>query len=252
MTTETKTAVGKFVWHEHRSADVERAKSFYTKLLGWGIEVWKPGEMDYGMIAAGGQMHGGFAAAQEGEPAHWLGLVAADDVDAAAGRAQAAGGTVVAGPFDIPEVGRMAVPADPQGAVLGLFKSFGEDPQNEGTFVWDELHTTDVEGAKRFYRQVTGWTSRDVEMGGGFTYTMFQRPSGDDAAGCMQVTEGEQAPPHWLAYIYTDDVDATVSTAISLGATTLVEASDIPNIGRFAIIQDPLGAVVGLFKPTAQ
>ena len=81
---------------------------------------------------------------------------------------------------------------------------------------------------------------------------MFQRPSGEDAAGCMGAMEGQQAPPHWLAYIYTDDVDATAARATSLGATTLVEATDIPDIGRFAIIQDPVGAVVGLFRPTGQ
>ena len=251
MGTGSRTAVGRFVWHEHRSADVERAKSFYTELLGWGLEVWKPGEMDYAMISAGGQMHGGFMAAQEGEPALWLGIVASDDVDAAAARATAAGGAVLARPFDIPEVGRMAVPADPQGAAVGLMSFDGDDPQNEGTFVWDELHTTDVDAAKRFYGEVAGWTSRDVEMEAGFTYTMFQAPGGQDAAGCMSVM-GPQEPPHWLAYIATDDVDATTARGVSLGATSLVAPMDIPGIGRFSIIQDPVGAVIGLFRPTAQ
>ena len=115
-----ETTVGRFVWHDHMSGDPAAASRFYSELLGWEIEVWKPGEMDYPMIKVGDQQHGGFGPAQGGAPPHWLGHVAVDDVDEAAGRAEAAGGTIVAPAFDIPEVGRMVVVADPQGAVLSL------------------------------------------------------------------------------------------------------------------------------------
>ena len=68
MSTDVKTALGKFVWHENHSTEVEKAKRFYTELLGWELEVWKPGEMDYAMIKARDQTHGGFMAAQGGAP----------------------------------------------------------------------------------------------------------------------------------------------------------------------------------------
>src|SRR5438045_2534359 len=86
-----------------RGADA--AKRFYAELLGWDVEVWKPGEMDYPMISAKGSQHGGFGPAQGGAPSHWVGHVVVDDVSAAGKRAQGAGGTIVAGPMDIPEVG---------------------------------------------------------------------------------------------------------------------------------------------------
>jgi predicted enzyme related to lactoylglutathione lyase len=244
------TARGRFTWHEHRSSDPERAQRFYSELLGWGIEVWKPGEMDYAMIMSSGQSHGGFADSQ-GAPAHWLGLVNVDDVDGAVERAGAAGSATLAGPFDIPEVGRMAVLADPQGAVMGVFASAGEPPQGEGVFVWDELRTTDVADAKRVYGEVIGWTARDVPMGEEYTYTIFERPGGVDAAGCGPMDESP-APPHWLAYIAPDDIDTAATRAPDLGATVLMPPTDIPGIGRFAILQDPVGAVVGLYLPQAQ
>src|SRR5437879_43415 len=73
MSTGVKTAIGKFVWHDNTSTDVDKAKTFYTDLFGWETELFKPGEMDYAMIKAGGQTHGGFGAAQGGAPSAWLG-----------------------------------------------------------------------------------------------------------------------------------------------------------------------------------
>jgi uncharacterized protein len=253
VSTDVRTAVGRFVWHENVSTDVESAKRFYTELLGWEIEVWKPGEMDYAMIKVGDQMHGGFMAAQGGAPSQWLGHVLVDDVDAAAERAKAAGGNVVHGPMDIPEVGRFAVLADPQGAVLSTFAPEGEAPISEGVFVWDELTTSDTDAAIAFYGEVLGWTGRGMDMGEMGTYTIFERGGEDgDVAGCMKTPPGMEAPPHWLVYIGVDDVDATAARAKELGATVFHEATDIPDVGRFAIVQDPAGAVFGLFRPSGQ
>jgi predicted enzyme related to lactoylglutathione lyase len=251
VSTQIQAAVGRFVWHDHVSGDASAAREFYGKLLGWTTEIWKPGEIDYPMITANGQMHGGFGPAQGGAPSHWLGHVVVDDVDAAASRAEAAGGALLSEPMDIPEVGRMAAIRDPQGAVFSAFAPAGEGPIPEGVFVWDELQTTDVEGAKSFYTEVLGWTTADMDMGEQGTYTMFR--SGDaDRAGAMQLPPGLQAPPHWLVYIGTDDVDATVAKAKELGATPYMEGVDIPNVGRLAVLADPTGATFGLFQPRGQ
>src|SRR5919109_1607607 len=149
MSTEVKTAVGRFVWHDHVSSDPAKAQEFYSSLFGWTTEVFKPGEIDYPMIIANGQGHGGFGPAQGGAPPHWMGHVYVEDVDDAAKRAESAGGTVLAGPMDIPDVGRFAAVRDPQGALLSLFTPNDPNmPVGEGVFVWDELITSDVEGAK--------------------------------------------------------------------------------------------------------
>ena len=76
MSTGVQTAVGRFVWHDHNSGDPRKAQEFYRALLGWEIEVWKPGEMDYAMIKANGQMHGGFRVVHtltRSPPAGWTG-----------------------------------------------------------------------------------------------------------------------------------------------------------------------------------
>ena len=97
MSTDVTTAVGTFVWHEHVSSDPERAQAFYRDLFGWEIEVFKPGEMDYAMIKAGGTTHGGFGKAEGGAPNHWMGHVLVEDVDATAASVKAGGATSSSG-----------------------------------------------------------------------------------------------------------------------------------------------------------
>jgi uncharacterized protein len=246
-----ETAVGRFVWHDHISGDPEAGRRFYAELFGWDFEIWKAGEWDYPMIKVSDKTHGGFGPAQGGAPSFWLGHVLVDDVDAGASRVEAAGGSIVAPAMDIPEVGRIVVVADPQGAVFSLFASAGEPYLSEGVFVWDELATTDVEDAKRFYGEVVGWEARDMDMGPNGTYTIFSS-GGTDRAGCMARPAGaEGMPPSWTTYLGTDDVDATAEKAKSLGASFMLEPVDVETVGRLAIFADPTGAVVGLYHPEA-
>ncbi len=252
MSTQVQTAVGRFVWHDHTSGDSAKAQDFYTRLLGWELEVWKPGEMDYPMIAKGGQMHGGFGPAQGGSPASWMGHILVDDVDAAVKRATGAGGNVLNEAMDIPEVGRFAVLRDPQGAVFSVFAPQGEAQVPEGVFVWDELMTTDVDAAKRFYGEVVGWSSSDMDMPGGpGSYTMFSAGE-QQAAGAMARPEGMDAPPHWMLYLGSADVDTDTKKAKELGAQVYREPWDVPTVGRLAILADPTGAAFGLYHPDSQ
>lgn len=245
-----KTAIGTFVWHDHRSGDPEKAQSFYSKLLGWETEVFEAGEIVYPMIKVNGTTHGGFGPSQGGGPSSWLGHIGVDDVDEAVQRAEAAGGSIMGEPMDIPDVGRMAVIQDPQGAVLSVYASASDDwTPSEGVFVWDELHTTDIDGAKRFYAELIGWSARDMDMGGGMTYAIFES-GGTDRAGGMNIPEGRQIPPNWLPYVYTDDVDATCVKAEELGAQKMMGPDDVPGVGRIAVLTDPTGAAFGLFKPS--
>jgi predicted enzyme related to lactoylglutathione lyase len=245
-----KTVVGAFVWHDHISDDVAKATKFYSELLGWQTEIFKPGEFDYPMINVNEQMHGGFGPARGGAPAHWLGHVVVDDVDETAAKAEAAGGKLLAEPMDIPEVGRMVIIQDPQGAVISAFSPTGEASVPEGTFLWDELMTTDVDGAKSFYRELFGWTASDMDMGEAGTYTIFQRAGDVSVAGCMATQPGSDIPPHWNTYLATDNVDATVEKAKELGASVYVEPTDTPDVGRWAVLADPTGATFGLLQPS--
>jgi predicted enzyme related to lactoylglutathione lyase len=246
------TTVGRFVWHDHVSGDPEGARRFYTELLGWDYEMFDAGSWQYPMIKVNGKTHGGFGPTQGDAPPHWLCHVAVDDVDAAAGRVEAGGGSIVAPAMDIPDVGRMVVVADPQGAVVSLYTSVSEGYEPaEGVFVWDEVLTTDVEAAKRFYGEVVGWETREMDMGPNGVYVLFSS-GGADRAGCMSMPPGaEGVPPNWMTYIGTGDADATAAKAEDLGATIMREPWDVETVGRIAIFADPAGAVIGLFQPAS-
>ena len=252
MSTTTGTRVGHFVWHELMTSDVEAAKAFYGALFGWEFEIYKPGEMDYTMISANGGTHGGFMTLDpaHGAPPNWMGHVLVEDADQALARAEKLGGKAIFGPMDIPEVGRFAVAADPQGGVVSAYAPAGEGPSAAGVFVWDEFLAADVEAAKAYYTEVFGWTTEAMDMAGGGTYTMFKR-DGESVAGVMK-NPAEHVPPHWLTYIATGDVDATVEKAGTLGGSVYAPAFDVQNVGRLAVLGDPAGAAFGIFKPSGQ
>jgi predicted enzyme related to lactoylglutathione lyase len=122
--------------------------------------------------------------------------------------------------------------------------------ENLGRFLWYDLMTTDPAAAQDFYRSVTGWGTETFE-GGPKPYEMWTR-DGQPLGGLMQLPEeavAAGAPPHWLAYIGTPDVDATSTRAAELGGAVIVPPTDIPTVGRFAVIADPDGAVFALFAP---
>jgi len=120
-----------------------------------------------------------------------------------------------------------------------------------GSFCWMELGTTDRNAAKTFYSNLFGWTASDNPTGPGMTYTIFQS-EGTDVGGAYQLMQdGLEAhvPPHWMLYVRVDDVDACAAKALHLGGRQIVPPMDIPNVGRFSVIQDPTGAVISVFKP---
>jgi uncharacterized protein len=118
-----------------------------------------------------------------------------------------------------------------------------------GSFVWHELMTTDTQTAKVFYGKVVGWGGQDASMPG-MQYTLFT--AGETrVCGLMDLPEQARAmgaPPSWLGYVGVDDVDATVDRVKRLGGAVHVPPTDIPNVGRFAVVADPQAAVFGLFK----
>jgi hypothetical protein len=234
------------VWHEQVSSDPKQAEGFYTELFGWGTEVFKPGEVDYTMISSGGRSHGGFGKAMEGAPPpHWLSHVRVANVDETLLKVESAGGKLAAGPFEMGEVGRMAIVTDPQGAFISLYQPESEEPGAEGVFVWDELATTDVDGAQRFYEQVFGWTTKDMgdDFGG---YRIFHRA--DAQIGGLMANQQPSIPAAWTPYVAVEDPDGCCKQATGLGAEVLVEPMDVPTVGRFAILKDPQGAVFGIIR----
>ena len=119
-----------------------------------------------------------------------------------------------------------------------------EDSRNkQGRFSWNELLTTDPAAAREFYTQLFGWTTQEWPMGD-FDYTIVK--AGEvDVGGIMPIPEMSKGmPPNWGAYVTVDDVDATAAKAQKLGGKILLPPTEIQNVGRFTVIQDPQGAVI--------
>jgi uncharacterized protein len=251
----TSSTTGRFVWHELHTGDRPRAQKFYATLVGWEIKevAMGPGE-PYGLCLLGGKDIAGITKSQAPAhvPPHWLPYIGVDDVDALAAKVKELGGKLLGGPMDIPNVGRFAVVADPQGAAFALHAHATPYPEEPATppvssFCWEELMSTDPEAAAKFYAALFGYDVESMDMGPMGTYRILK--SGDrQRAGVMGVPPG--APPHssWMTYVLVGDVDASTRNARELGAKTMVEPRDIPGIGRFSVIADPTGAPIALFK----
>lgn len=125
------------------------------------------------------------------------------------------------------------------------------DPRwTPGMFVWRELMTDDVERARTFYGELFGWTWKGEQMGGGHVYWMASA-GGRQVGGMMAKPPGPPMPNAWSSYVLVPDVDAAARRCSEAGGRVLKEPSDIPEVGRFAVLADPFGAVFFPFRPTS-
>jgi uncharacterized protein len=252
----------RFVWHDLNTKDLDGSKKFYGEIFNW-----KLGSSDnspYLHITAGDEMIGGMRqmGKEEPYPTNWLSYVVVDDVAATVSTITSAGGKVLMPAMTLENVGTFAVATDPSGAPFAPWKSAraAEDSERVAmpkpfTFVWDELVSTDPAAVGGFYDKVFGWKSRPIDMGGGMTYTLFDRPGVKNAKGEQASAGGMmKSPPgvpysFWLPYVGVDDCDKVSERAARLGAQVTVPPTDIPNVGRFACWLDPQGASIAVLHP---
>lgn len=250
---------GRFVWCELLTDDPETSRDFYAEVVGWDTEEWTGGGSEpYVMWAHDGETLGGIQrippdALAGGARPHWLPYVAVADVDATAARAQERGGRVLVAPMDIPTVGRMAVLADPQGALFALYAPAGEVPGHDGAprvgeFSWYELATSDQEAAFDFYRELFGWHETDsMDMGEGGLYRMYGRQGHDLSLGGMYDKPAEMpGPPAWLVYARVADLERALAKVEALGGRIANGPLEVPGGGRVAQCVDPRGAAFAL------
>jgi len=242
---------GRFVWFELHTKDIDRATSFYPETLPWRIEPTKmEAGPDYWMIQAGEAGVGGVMAPQGDVPTAWVSYVSVPDVDAAAKKVVAAGGATHMDAFDAPGVGRMQPVSDAQGGMFCLFKGETGDPprvDGPGSLHWNELWTQDPKASLAFYKDVLGYTHEEMTMPNG-KYYIFK--DGDQMRAGMLQAPNSDIPTMWLQYITVDDCDETLARAKKNGATVIAEPMDAEP-GRFAILRDPLGGMIGVIKPAS-
>jgi uncharacterized protein len=256
MSERTSYAPGTPCWVDHASPDLDASIAFYAGLFGWEVPETENSEQTGGYRQAmvdGKPVAGMMPVMQEGQPTVWSSYVSVDDADATVEKAKGAGGTVIAEPMDVMDLGRMAVFSDPSGAVIGIWQPgtfVGAERVNEsGTVVWNELNTRDPEGAKAFYGAVFGWTFEERQFENGL-YTGLKL--GENTVGGMIDITGrapDEVPAHWLVYFAVDDTDATVAKATDSGGGVALEPFDIGGVGRIGIVKDPFGAVFAVMTP---
>jgi uncharacterized protein len=259
MAEMTAHAPGTFCWVELATTDQEAAKRFYGRLFDWTAEDLPIGEgRTYTMLRQGGRDAGALfrlGAHESGVPPHWNSYVAVESAAAAAAKVGELGGEVLEGPFDVMDVGRMAVVRDPQGAILAVWEAgrhIGVGVKGEaGALCWNELATPDAAGARAFYGGLFGWKPYEQQLGP-MTYTSFLRGDREEpeAVGGMYQLTPDMAgmSPHWMVYFMVEDADATAALAGELGATLMVPPTDIPTVGRFAMLKDPQGAMFAVIR----
>lgn len=194
-----------------------------------------------------------------GAPPNWMSYVCVPDVDATAARVVELGGQLMAPAFDIPEVGRIGIIGDPQGAVLGIFAHAGDEMDamsGVGTVVWHELLTSDPTGAWSFYSELFGWEKTDaMDMGPGGTYQMYGVPgSGGSLGGFMQKPAEIPGPSCWLYYINVADLDAALVMVRELGGQVQSGPMVVPGPSGDRIAQciDSQGAFFALHEAGGQ
>jgi predicted enzyme related to lactoylglutathione lyase len=253
MATDTKSRPA---WVELATDDPAAAREFYSKLLGWDVVV--SDDPQYGGYAMArladdeGDVAGITAKMMPEAPTAWSLYIGTDDAAALGDAVQAAGGTVMAPAFDVGDMGRMAVFADPTGAVISAWQAAGPRrfrTGDVGTMGWAELNSRGIDKATDFYGKVFGWTAETSPMGEGQPdYTTFKVGDEGIVGGLeMMPMVPAEVPSYWMVYFNVPDVDAAFTKAIELGATEMVAPSPMPG-GRFAIVNDPQGAMFGLLK----
>lgn len=246
---------GRFIWHELLTTDPPAAIKFYERLVGWTVTSWEQ-DPNYRIFTwKGSQMAGLMLLPEEarkgGAPPHWLSYVAVPDVDATVRQILDRGGKAYVEPMDIPTVGRIAVLADPQGAVFGVYRPTlnpaGGDDVGVGDFSWHELATTDWQTAWEFYRGLFGWEfDSQFDMGPAGTYWMFRRAKGSRTLGGMFNKPPEIPVPNWLPYIKVPEADRAAEAARHYGGAVLNGPMEVPGGDRVAQLLDVQGAAIAV------
>jgi predicted enzyme related to lactoylglutathione lyase len=241
MGERTSYPPGTFSWTELMTSDADGAKAFYAKLFGWDYDDQPTGPD--GPVYSMAQRDGHSVAAlfgDDSQPPHWNCYVTVESVDETAQKATDSGGSLMHEAFDVMEVGRMAVIADPTGAALCLWEpraGIGATLVNTpGAMAWNDLVTSDPESAVEFYGAVFGWTFEEIPNAGGYRVIRNgERSNG----GIMPM---EQGPPNWMPYFGHDDTERLAQEIGDLGGRLYNGPVHVP-AGTFAVLGDPQGAV---------
>jgi predicted enzyme related to lactoylglutathione lyase len=253
MGERTQYTPGTFSWTDLTTTDQDAAKVFYGRLFGWSFEDLPVGDgFFYSMASLQGKSVAAISPQPQqqreaGVPPAWNSYITVENADAALSRAEQLGATVHAPAFDVMTAGRMGVIQDPQGAFFEVWQlrdRIGASLVNApGALCWNELGSPDLDASARFYGELFGWTTSPME--GDMPYLIVSTADGHSNGG-IRPPMPPDAPPFWLVYFATADLDAALTEVDELGGRVLMPNTDI-GIARIAIAQDPQGGVFALY-----
>lgn len=254
MSFSSDPLLGKVIWHDLITEDLDGVRPFYSELFGWTFEDAATNRAgDYVVARKGDVIVAGLlgmeSASDDENYSRWLPYISVDDVDAAVARGTAAGASVAVSARNV-DIGRVAAIIDPQGAVIGLARSDIGDPDDTTTAakpgrpVWTELLADDPQAAAGFYSTLAGYQKRTLQRRGG-EYIVLSG-DGTDRAGIFQNPAEGDYTPVWITAFGVDDPATAAAKAVELGGEIIIPVSADLRDGTTAVVTDPSGALLVL------
>jgi hypothetical protein len=252
-----------FIWYELMTTDQDAAIGFYTAVVGWTAADNENPDLDfrYTILSAGDRGMGGVMQLTDemragGARPGWVGYIGVADADAAAAGVKEAGGSMLMGPDDIPNVGRFAMVADPGGAPFYLLTPNSQDqppqpePNTPGLVGWHELYAGQgQQAAFDFYSGRFGWeTMTEMDMGPMGIYRIFGA-DGVQMGGMMDKPDNIPASA-WGYYVNVDGIDAAIERITANGGQVVMGPHEVPGESWIVQALDPQGASFALVSPT--
>jgi len=248
--------VGKVVLVELVTPDLAAAKQFYAGLFGWTFRDIQSGTTKYAQASLDGRPVAGMIqkdvpAGEYRQPA-WLSFLSVPDVDAATKIALKHGAKVLFEPHSIPDRGREAVFADPQGAIFAVLASSSGDPPDllaaPGEWIWSSLITTDPDTGAAFYQALFDYEVFELPADKGAQHLLLASDNYVRASANTLPANKQNVHPHWLNYVRVEDAVKATAKLVALGGRVLVEPRVDRHGGKVAVVADPLGAPFGLLE----
>jgi uncharacterized protein len=260
MAVATSTLLGRPLWYELMTSDMKAAEAFYKTVVGWKTEPFEGAGQPYTAFNRSGDVSVGGVMTKPSEvkaPPFWAMYVGVPNLDEAVAKIKKLGGRTHTEVIEIPNIGRMQMMMDPQGAAFYIIEPASAEQRPEaapevGEASWHELMTTDLPAAIKFYEQVFGWQpSESMDMGDMGKYQMFNRPHGMIGGMMNKPPEMANVPPNWQIYFRVPDVDAAAERIKANGGKILNGPMEVPGGDRVVNAMDPQGAAFGLHAKKA-
>ena len=255
MTVAASTVLGRPLWYELMTTDMKAAEAFYTAVIGWSAAPFAGSPQPYTMFNRGaGIPAAGVMTRPEGmnAPPFWAMYVGVPQLEDAKAEIARRGGREGSPVIEVPNVGRMQMMQDPQGAAFYIYEPASADqlpegPAEIGEASWLELMTTDAPTAMTFYQEVFGWQpSEAMDMGPLGKYQMFNRPHGMIGGMMNKPPEMANVPPNWQIYFRVPDITAAVERITANGGKILNGPMEVPGGDQIVNAMDPQGAAFAL------